>query len=78
MECEDGPEMKPLTILFPGLLEKDKQTLEDMLNKTMSTTEVTKHLLGQKANFSLMKKVERLIPNDKVIKHLFNYDHLSI
>lgn len=60
--------MKPLAIMFPGLLEKDPQTLEGMLTKAMSTTEVTKHLvnLGEKADFTFMKKSTRLIPKDKV------------
>lgn len=68
MECEDGPEMKPLAIMFPGLIDKDPQTLQGVLNKAMSTTEVTRHLvdLGQKANFTFMKKADRLIPPDKV------------
>lgn len=54
--------------MFPDLLEKDPQTLQGMLTKSMSTTEVTKHLvdLGQKANFTFMKKANRLIPPDKV------------
>lgn len=60
--------MKPLAIMFPGLLDKDPQTLQGMLTKAMSTTEVTRHLvdLGQKANFTFMKKANRLIPPDKV------------
>ncbi|XP_063617764.1 uncharacterized protein LOC134790771 isoform X1 [Cydia splendana] len=67
VESEDGREMKPLAIMFPGLLAKDPQTLQSMLTKAMSTTEVTKHLvdLGQKANFKYMKKSSRLIPPDK-------------
>ncbi|XP_026737796.1 uncharacterized protein LOC113501019 isoform X2 [Trichoplusia ni] len=67
VECEDGPQMKPLAIMFPGLLDKDPQTLQGMLTKAMSTTEVTRHLvdLGQKANFTFMKKANRLIPPDK-------------
>ncbi|CAH0603252.1 unnamed protein product [Chrysodeixis includens] len=67
VECEDGPQMKPLAIMFPGLLDKDPQTLQGMLTKAMSTTEVTRHLvdLGQKANFTFMKKADRLIPPDK-------------
>ncbi|KAL0894656.1 hypothetical protein ABMA27_013208 [Loxostege sticticalis] len=67
VECEDGPETKPLAIMFPGLLDKDPTTLQGMLNKAMSTTEVTKHLvdLKQKANFTFMKKADRLIPPDK-------------
>lgn len=54
--------------MFPGLLEHDPQTFQGMLNKAMSTTEVTRHLvdLGQKANFTFMKKANRLIPRDKV------------
>lgn len=67
MECEDGPEMKPLALMFPSLLEEDPDTLQGMLNKVMSTTEVTKHLVGQKANFAFMKKVDRLIPIEKVL-----------
>lgn len=61
--------MEPLAIMFPGLLDKDPQTLQGMLNRVMSTTEVTRHLvdLGQKANFTFMKKADRLIPPDKVI-----------
>lgn len=60
--------MKPLAVMFPGLLDKDPQTLQGVLNKAMSTTEVTRHLvdLGQKANFTFMKKADRLIPPDKV------------
>lgn len=60
--------MKPLAIMFPGLLDKDPKTLQGMLTKAMSTTEVTRHLvdLGQKANFTFMKKADRLIPPDKV------------
>ncbi|XP_049868599.1 uncharacterized protein LOC126368575 isoform X2 [Pectinophora gossypiella] len=67
VECEDGPQMKPLAIMFPGLLERDPQTLEGMLTKAMSTTEVTRHLvdLGEKANFTFMKRANRLIPRDK-------------
>lgn len=67
VECEEGPQMKPLAIMFPGLLDKDPRTLQGMLNKAMSTTEVTKHLvdLGQKANFTFMKQADRLIPRDK-------------
>ncbi|KAJ8729537.1 hypothetical protein PYW08_001118 [Mythimna loreyi] len=67
VECEDGPQMKPLAIMFPGLLDKDPKTLQGMLTKAMSTTEVTRHLvdLGQKANFTFMKKADRLIPPDK-------------
>ncbi|KAM3959036.1 uncharacterized protein ACR2FA_006877 [Aphomia sociella] len=67
VECEDSPQTKPLAVMFPGLLERDPQTLEGMLTKAMSTTEVTKHLvdLGQKANFTFMKKTNRLIPPDK-------------
>ncbi|XP_075992143.1 uncharacterized protein LOC142987333 [Anticarsia gemmatalis] len=67
VECEDGPQMKPLAIMFPGLLDKDPQTLQGMLNRAMSTTEVTRHLvdLGQKANFTFMKKADRLIPPEK-------------
>ncbi|CAH1645027.1 unnamed protein product [Spodoptera littoralis] len=67
VECEDGPQMKPLAIMFPGLLDKDPKTLQGMLTKAMSTTEVTRHLvdLGQKANFNFMKKADRLIPPDK-------------
>ncbi|XP_073941590.1 uncharacterized protein isoform X2 [Choristoneura fumiferana] len=67
VDCEDGPELKPIAIMFPDLLEKDPQTLQGMLTKSMSTTEVTKHLvdLGQKANFTFMKKANRLIPPDK-------------
>lgn len=63
--------MKPLAIMFPGLLDKDPQTLQGMLTKAMSTTEVTRHLvdLGQKANFTFMKKANRLIPPDKVCLH---------
>lgn len=54
--------------MFPGLLDKDPKTLQGMLTKAMSTTEVTRHLvdLGQKANFTFMKKADRLIPPDKV------------
>lgn len=65
--------MKPLAIMFPSLLEGDPQTLEGMLNKAMSTTEVTRHLvdLGEKANFAGMKKANRLIPPDKVYLHVF-------
>lgn len=61
--------MKPLAIMFPGLLDKDPQTLQGMLTKAMSTTEVTRHLvdLGQKANFTFMKKADRLIPPEKVL-----------
>lgn len=68
VDCEDGPELKPIAVMFPDLLEKDPQTLQGMLTKSMSTTEVTKHLvdLGQKANFTFMKKANRLIPPDKV------------
>lgn len=68
MDSEDGPQMKPLAIMFPDLLEKDPQTLQGVLNRVMSTTEVTRHLvdLGQKANFTAMKKADRLIPPDKV------------
>lgn len=60
--------MKPLAIMFPGLLDKDPTTLQGMLTKAMSTTEVTRHLvdLGQKANFTFMKKADRLIPPNKV------------
>ncbi|XP_052756849.1 uncharacterized protein LOC116412790 isoform X2 [Galleria mellonella] len=67
VECKEDPQMKPLAIMFPGLLKKDPQTLQEMLTRAMSTTEVTKHLveLGQKANFTLMKKATRLIPRDK-------------
>ncbi|XP_050361979.1 uncharacterized protein LOC126781180 [Nymphalis io] len=65
VECEDGPQTEPLALMFPGLLEKDPEMLEGMLNKAMSTTEVTKYLVGQKANFAFMKKVNRLIPTDK-------------
>ncbi|XP_068620798.1 uncharacterized protein [Battus philenor] len=67
IDCENGLEKKPLAILFPSLLEKDPQTLKGVLNRAMSTTEVTKHLvdLGQKANFSFMKKTNRLIPCNK-------------
>lgn len=53
-------------LMFPQLLEEDPEMVEGMLNKAMSTTEVTKHLVGQKANFAFMKKVNRLIPSDKV------------
>lgn len=53
--------------MFPGLLEKDPHMIEGMLNRAMSTSEVTKHLVGQKANFACMKKVNRLIPSDKVM-----------
>lgn len=53
--------------MFPSLLQSDPEMLEGILNKVMSTTEVTKHLVGHKANFSFMKKVNRLIPTDKVI-----------
>lgn len=72
--------MKPLAIMFPGLLEKDPNTLEGVLNKVMSTTEVTKHLvnLGQKANFTFMKKADRLIPRDKVDTHIFPYINLCL
>ncbi|XP_046961920.1 uncharacterized protein LOC124531395 [Vanessa cardui] len=63
--CEDGRHTEPLALMFPGLLEKDPEMLEGMLNKAMSTTEVTKYLVGQKANFTFMKKVNRLIPTDK-------------
>lgn len=54
--------------MFPGLLDKDPQTLHGMLNRNMSTTEVTRQLvdLGQKANFEFMKKTDRLIPPEKV------------
>lgn len=54
--------------MFPGLLDKDPQMLQGMLDRAMSTTEVTKHLvdLGQKANFTFMKKSDRLIPREKV------------
>ncbi|CAH2238117.1 jg18495 [Pararge aegeria aegeria] len=65
VECEDGAETKPLVLMFPGLLDKYPDMIEGMLNKAMSTSEVTKHLVGQKANFSCMKKVDRLIPSDK-------------
>ncbi|KPI93902.1 hypothetical protein RR46_13067 [Papilio xuthus] len=67
VDCENGLDKKPLAILFPSLLEKDPQTLKGVLNKAMSTTEVTKHLvdLGQKANFAFMKKTNRLIPYNK-------------
>ncbi|CAB3249855.1 unnamed protein product [Arctia plantaginis] len=67
VDCEDGPQMKPLAIMFPDLLKKDPQTLQGVLNRVMSTTEVTRHLvdLGQKANFTFMKKADRLIPPDK-------------
>ncbi|XP_037297561.1 uncharacterized protein LOC115441053 isoform X2 [Manduca sexta] len=67
VDCEDRPKMKPLAIMFPGLLQEDPQTLQGILNKAMSTTEVTKHLvdLGQKANFTFMKKANRLIPPEK-------------
>ncbi|CAH0404722.1 unnamed protein product [Chilo suppressalis] len=67
VDGEDGPQTKPLAIMFPGILEKDPSTLQGMLNKAMSTTEVTRHLvdLGQKANFTFMKQADRLIPRDK-------------
>lgn len=70
VECEDGPELKPIAIMFPGLID-DPQTLQGVINKAMSTTEVTRHLvdLGQKANFTFMKKADRLIPPDKVTEH---------
>ncbi|XP_052747280.1 uncharacterized protein LOC112058239 [Bicyclus anynana] len=71
VECEEGAESKPLVLMFPGLLDEDPQTIEGMLNKAMSTSEVTKHLVGQKANFAFMKKVNRLIPTDKVIHFYF-------
>ncbi|XP_060807723.1 uncharacterized protein LOC106143000 [Amyelois transitella] len=67
VECEEGPQMRPMAAMFPDLLEKDPRTLQGMLNKTISTTEVTRTLvdLGQKANFKFMKKTDRLIPPDK-------------
>lgn len=72
VDCENGLDKKPLAILFPSLLGKDPQTLKGVLNKAMSTTEVTKHLvdLGQKANFAFMKKTNRLIPYNKVCQTL--------
>ncbi|XP_053607876.1 uncharacterized protein LOC128673727 isoform X2 [Plodia interpunctella] len=67
VECEEGSQIRPLAAMFPDLLDKDPRTLQGMLNKTMSTTEVTRTLvdLGQKANFKFMKKTDRLIPPDK-------------
>lgn len=56
--------------MFPGLLQKDPEMLEGIVNKVMSTTEITKHLVGQKANFACMKKVGRLIPTDKVSRYI--------
>ncbi|CAH2104799.1 unnamed protein product [Euphydryas editha] len=65
VESESGPQIKPLALMFPDLLQNDPEILEGILNKVMSTTEVTKHLIGHKANFAFMKKVNRLIPTDK-------------
>ncbi|XP_034828676.1 uncharacterized protein [Maniola hyperantus] len=65
VEHEDGAETKPLVLMFPGLLVEDPEMIQGMLNRAMSTSEVTKHLVGQKANFAFMKKVDRLIPNDR-------------
>ncbi|CAG9099727.1 unnamed protein product [Plutella xylostella] len=64
---EDVPAIKPVNLLFPGLLEKDPETVKGIYTKLMSTTDVTKRLvdLGQKANFTFMNKTARLIPRDK-------------
>lgn len=53
--------------MFPGILDNDPEMLDRLVNKVISTTEMTKRLVGQKANFTCMKKVDRLIPADKVI-----------
>lgn len=52
--------------MFPGILDNDPETLDRIVNRVISTTEMTKHLVGQKANFTCMKKINRLIPADKV------------
>ncbi|CAH0726602.1 unnamed protein product, partial [Brenthis ino] len=66
VDSEDRPQTQPIALMFPGLSQKHPEMLEGIVNKVMSTTEITKHLVGQKANFACMKKVGRLIPIDKV------------
>ncbi|XP_022128087.1 uncharacterized protein LOC111002247 [Pieris rapae] len=62
---ENESQIQPLTLMFPNLLQEPAETLEAIANKTLSTTEVTKHLIGHKAHFELLKKVNRLIPPEK-------------
>ncbi|VVC91882.1 unnamed protein product [Leptidea sinapis] len=54
-----------MTSMFPNLLDEDPETLDSIINSTISTTDVTRHLVGHKADFTFLKKVERLIPPDK-------------
>ncbi|CAF4758726.1 unnamed protein product [Pieris macdunnoughi] len=62
---ENESQIQPLTLMFPNLLQEPAGTLEAIANKTLSTTEVTKHLIGHKAHFEFLKKVNRLIPPEK-------------
>ncbi|CAH4004708.1 unnamed protein product [Pieris brassicae] len=62
---ENESPIQPLTLMFPNLLQEPAGTLEAIANKTLSTTEVTKHLIGHKANFEFLKKVSRLLPPEK-------------
>ncbi|CAK1549790.1 unnamed protein product [Leptosia nina] len=62
---DDESYLEPLTLMFPNLLQEDPETLQGIVNKAISTTEVTKHLIGHKANFSFLKKVDRLIPPER-------------
>lgn len=56
----DGNGKPPLLILFPGLSEKESVNL----GQTGSTSDITKLLVGQKADFSRMRSSRRLFSND--------------
>ncbi|XP_050675563.1 uncharacterized protein LOC126972703 [Leptidea sinapis] len=62
---EEGEVKRVMTSMFPNLLDEDPETLDSIINSTISTTDVTRHLVGHKADFTFLKKVERLIPPDK-------------
>ncbi|CAG4968235.1 unnamed protein product [Colias eurytheme] len=66
VQPEDDSQIKPIALMFPNLLNEDRLPLEGIVNRAISTTEVTRHLVGHKANFSFLRKVNRLIPPDKV------------
>ncbi|GJQ85622.1 hypothetical protein Trydic_g20172 [Trypoxylus dichotomus] len=60
----DGNAKPPLLILFPGLSEKENASVASNIGQVGSTSDITKLLVGQKADFSRMRSSRKLFSND--------------
>nr|XP_022912973.1 uncharacterized protein LOC111423827 isoform X1 [Onthophagus taurus] len=62
---EDGL-IQPIFLLFPGLADESKDSSNLLTN--VSTSDVTKMLVGQKADFSHMRSSRKLLPPENTLK----------